>query len=230
MIKEAKIPLLIIDEIVDYLLRSKPLRFLDTLLVKHLPTDIAKKQEDTQDFMQKDQELKASCDRQEIVALIGENGPGVNYIFNDGETPLIKAIKNGHCHFAGKLIACGARVDDTDSYDKTALHWAAEMGKADLVRLLAEHKARRDLKDAYGMVALSNVRGEGYMSEFLAFSTAYSRPPLKRVTLKLNNSSSGIRKTYIETTPSRLTRSRQLTEDIITSSQQFKGRSGSFHR
>jgi hypothetical protein len=158
--------------------RSRP-DILDTTTMKLSPAAIAKNKEKVDAFMREDQELQARCDRQDLGAFIGAGLSGVNYTFNDGETPLIRAVKNGHYKFASKLLQFGARIDDTDSYNKTALHWAAQMGKTDLVRMLIEKGANRELKDAYERKPISHTRGDGYMTESLAFTG--SKPELHRV-------------------------------------------------
>ena len=175
--EDEKLPESIRREAVDYHVRSRPDLFNITT-IKLSPAAIATNKEKVDAFMREDQELQARCDRQDLSAFTGGGLPGVNYTFNDGETPLIRAVRNGHYKFASKLLQFGARIDDTDSYNKTALHWAAQMGKTDLVRMLIEKGANRELKDAYEKKPISHTRGDGYMTESLAF--AGSKPELHR--------------------------------------------------
>lgn len=176
---EGALPDSIISEAIDYHLRSRP----DLFSIKSFPVtaEANKRWRDERaavirDFNESDKHLQECCDRQSIVDFVDKDKPGVNYTFNDGETPLIRAVKNGHYKFAKALIEFGARVDDTDSYDKTALHWAAEMGRADLSRMLLEHGADRTLKDAYNMTPFSDRSGYGYMRESALTSAAMPKP------------------------------------------------------
>ena len=51
-------------------------------------------------------------------------------------TPLTYAAAGGHASCVRALLEAGASAGDVDTYGRTALHWAAERGWADVVTCL----------------------------------------------------------------------------------------------
>ncbi len=51
-------------------------------------------------------------------------------------TPLTYAAAGGHANCVRALLEAGASAGDVDAYGRTALHWAAERGWADVVTSL----------------------------------------------------------------------------------------------
>ena len=62
-----------------------------------------------------------------------------------GQTALMRAAMFGQAGTAGALIAARARVDATAADRRTAMHWAAVAGSADVVRLLVGAGAAADV-------------------------------------------------------------------------------------
>lgn len=76
----------------------------------------------------------------EIAQLLLQHGAAVNG--NDGaESPLIGAASLSAVEVAEVLLAAGADVHRTAVHGATALHWAAWVGKPELVRSLLDHGA-----------------------------------------------------------------------------------------
>jgi len=141
-------------------------------------------------FKSEDRHYQKCCDEKKIESFIGKDSVGVNYVFNDGETPLIRAIKNGHGLFAFKLIEHGAALDATDSYDRTPLHWAAQIGRADIAQLLIENGANTKLKDTYGFTPLKDELNErGYMDAHLPETMKVRHSPDRSVSSSIISTS-----------------------------------------
>ncbi len=93
----------------------------------------------------------------ETVKKLCETGAQVDRRGTDGRrTALQLACRYGHLSTAEYLIKeAKADVDTRDDWNNTALHLAAERGRADVVRLLCDHGADIDGKGKYGHTALS---------------------------------------------------------------------------
>ena len=72
-----------------------------------------------------------------------------------GESALIRAVRHGDAAVAAALLAAGAHVNATDSSGETALSWAAQMGKTEVLKLLVDHPSvEMDKADKGGNTAL----------------------------------------------------------------------------
>ncbi|KAI3932240.1 hypothetical protein MKW98_024960 [Papaver atlanticum] len=60
----------------------------------------------------------------------------VNTKDEDGDTPLLHAVRQGHNNIAKYLLDCGANPDASSELGATALHHAAGMGNIELLNLL----------------------------------------------------------------------------------------------
>lgn len=92
---------------------------------------------------------------QEIIDLLYAHGVQLNVKTNDALTPLHMAHSSTVADF---LIQNGLDVNATDVYGQTPLHYAAENGLLDVVKLLIAHKARVDVQDKAGKTALDLAR------------------------------------------------------------------------
>lgn len=96
----------------------------------------------------------------EVVRMLIEAGANVMLENRYGQTALHRASTAGHAGIARELIeACPARlranfVDGGDREGDTALHVAVQDGREDVVSVLLEAGARRDLKNAAGATAM----------------------------------------------------------------------------
>ena len=72
-----------------------------------------------------------------------------------GESALIRAVRHGDVEVAGALLTAGAQVNATDSSGETALSWAAQMGKFDVLKMLVDRPdVEMDKADKGGHTAL----------------------------------------------------------------------------
>ena len=60
---------------------------------------------------------------------------------NNGQTPLYRAISNGHLEIVKVLIDAVALVDKANKHDKTPLHIASYEGHFEIVKVLIANKA-----------------------------------------------------------------------------------------
>lgn len=76
-----------------------------------------------------------------------------------GDTPLIRAARNGHIQVMKILLDKGADINAQDDTGMTALMWAAHMGDPEMTRLLIAKGAKLNIKDDTGFTALSGAEG-----------------------------------------------------------------------
>ena len=79
-----------------------------------------------------------------------------------GETPLIQAAADNNVRGLRFLLAAGAEVHAKETYGRTALSWAANMGSLECVDQLLEHGAKVEAAGNDGMTCLmySAKRGQ----------------------------------------------------------------------
>jgi len=80
---------------------------------------------------------------------------------NFGETPLVKAAKEGQLGEVKKLVAKGADLKAADKWGRTALMWAAREGYTETLEFLVESKADLEDKDKYGKTAFNWASEKG---------------------------------------------------------------------
>lgn len=112
------------------------------------------------------------------------NGADPNFFDDDGRTPLMAAVTTDGISAAivTSLIEAGASVNTPDKDQEwTALHFAAQAWRADLVDVLLEAGAKVDATDVFGNTALwravFNSQGRGEVIEKLL--AAGADPDLK---------------------------------------------------
>ena len=82
-----------------------------------------------------------------------EMGASPNLAMNDGTTPLMAAVSNGHSDATKALVAAGADLNACDSHGRTALHHAISWRDEKSARLLVKKGARFDIPDDTGKTA-----------------------------------------------------------------------------
>ncbi|TVY90479.1 Ankyrin repeat domain-containing protein, partial [Lachnellula willkommii] len=85
-----------------------------------------------------------------ILALLIQQNADLNSKDNDGRTPLVYAVIEGHHRIVTTLLAHGARIDEVDCDDRSALHWAVLHQREEILKLLLQRKEEQGLDvDAY---------------------------------------------------------------------------------
>ncbi|KAL2827463.1 ankyrin repeat-containing domain protein [Aspergillus pseudoustus] len=81
--------------------------------------------------------------RSGMVSISAKDRDGV-YLFH-------RAVKNDHLEIVKAFLEHGVKVDMTDNYKGTALHFAAERQNVDIIRLLLDYGASLEKKDFLGL-------------------------------------------------------------------------------
>lgn len=81
-------------------------------------------------------------------------GANVNLADNDGDTPLILAVKREEVRVVDLLLVKKPNLDLRDAYGMTALHWAVTEGNVLMVKLLLGAGAHPDIPDERGFTPL----------------------------------------------------------------------------
>nr|QDR50968.1 TRPA5 [Heliconius melpomene] len=84
----------------------------------------------------------------------------IDYQNDEGETPLVKAIKHGHLSCVQVLLEEGASITIVMPGDVNVFHVAAEYGHLDILKLLLEYKDGI-AEDMINAITLSDRRGFG---------------------------------------------------------------------
>ena len=79
--------------------------------------------------------------------LMKTKGIDVNAKDDEGDTPLIVAARNGKVNYIKQLVAKGAKIDQQNNSNSTALHEAAKACKYDAAVALVELNANMNLMD-----------------------------------------------------------------------------------
>jgi len=99
------------------------------------------------------------------IELLLARGADVNAVSRnaDANAPLHAAAAGGaDAMLMGRLIAAGARVNHRQSSAYTALHEAAAIGNADVVRLLPDSGAQPDVRNTEGQTPADLARETGH--------------------------------------------------------------------
>jgi ankyrin repeat protein len=95
-----------------------------------------------------------------IIAKLLENGCNVNRIsfltynwpterqrFNSFEPALITATRHGNLQLVEILLRHGAKINKSDSFHMTALHWASSLNLIDIVKVFFKYNVNVNLTD-----------------------------------------------------------------------------------
>jgi ankyrin repeat protein len=102
----------------------------------------------------------------DMAVLLIAKGADVNAIAKNHMTPLmylsLPYFKESPSYkkFAELLIAKGARIDIKEGTGRTALHWAASVGRIGVAEVLVSHGAELNAKDAMGCTPLHLAAGQ----------------------------------------------------------------------
>lgn len=106
-----------------------------------------------------------SAGRYDIVRSLVLRGANTEFVDDFGFTPLINATAFGHRRLAVFLLEFTTDVDSGDYYHMMSpLHYAAENGMTDVVRLLVKKRADIGIKDKSGMSPLHYASKRGKVS------------------------------------------------------------------
>lgn len=113
----------------------------------------------------------ANVGNREIVRILALAGANINEYSEDFDTPLRAAASHGNREIVEELISLGADINATRiGGGRTALMYAAEFEKLDVVKFLLSAKARYDIRDKYGYSAFLHAAETGnteLINEFL---------------------------------------------------------------
>lgn len=93
--------------------------------------------------------------------LIRNRATSLNAKSNDGNTPLILAVRNCADSMMNELLSAGADINATDNAQRTALHWAAMVSNLTGLKALIEHGANKDAQDEKEQTPLFLATREG---------------------------------------------------------------------
>ena len=114
-----------------------------------------------------------------IIALLLDNGASVESENMIAATPLHSAVNRGADPSAVEmLLTSGANVNakTVGGGAYAPLHAAAANGRADLVEILLNHGANRDLKDGRGKTPLEMAVEQGHLDVVPVFNVSHPRP------------------------------------------------------
>ncbi len=131
----------------------------------------------------------SGADSPALVKLLLDSGAAVDARTADGKTPLMVAAANGATVWAvsyampanrvDALLAGKAQINARDNQGRTALHWAALMGKLEdtkqsdaMIVALLRHGADPTILDAAGHTALDYAISEHHLPQAAALQTA----------------------------------------------------------
>lgn len=93
--------------------------------------------------------------------LINNRATSLNAKSNDGNTPLILAVRNCSDSMMAELLTAGADINAVDNCQRTALHWAAMVSNIKALKALIEHGANKDAQDEKEQTPLFLAAREG---------------------------------------------------------------------
>lgn len=99
----------------------------------------------------------------DVAKVLIHHGADVNLAKNDGWTPLMSAAQHGHMTIAQTLLnAPEIRIDAKSANGETALMAAAFYGKADIAKVLIDHRADVNAADNKGWTPLMHAAQQGH--------------------------------------------------------------------
>ena len=103
--------------------------------------------------------MNAACDGDvsKVVEMV-EAGMPVDITDGVGWTALIRAAMNNRTDVVRCLLDKGADVNKQHPEAMAMLHFANIMNRTDAMRMLLEHRARKDIKDEHGATPIDNAR------------------------------------------------------------------------
>ena len=106
-----------------------------------------------------------------------QNGFGVNHTFTRSATPLILAACFGRASLVEFFLSRGADINATDSYNRSALIWAADRGDLDTALCLIKYGADLEVKESlYESTALNWAAWRGRVEVVKVLAQAGAAP------------------------------------------------------
>ncbi len=108
---------------------------------------------------------------------IQPNSPVLNQHTQDGETPLVLAVRTGNHDAVKTLLKLGAdpNLANLSGYQAVPLMSSAAINDADLVQILLDHQADPDVRDVMGDPAINWAAYYGYESVVMTLLSAGAR-------------------------------------------------------
>lgn len=99
--------------------------------------------------------ISSALGHEDCVDLFIQFKANVNHMSKNGITPLMAASAMGYYTIAEKLLKAGAQPDQTHPFGKTSsMHFASEMGHADIISLLCQYGADANIRKTNGATPL----------------------------------------------------------------------------
>ena len=118
----------------------------------------------------------------EIARFLIDSGADVHTTDDEGETPLMTAVREGCTDVVRKLLEKGAQTDVRDkNFNQTLIHLAAIRGYGDMAELLLSRGLEAGARDTYGMTPAAYALIHGNATVAALLEKALDRPS----TLKL---------------------------------------------
>lgn len=90
-------------------------------------------------------------------------------------TPLMVAVQKQDVGAVKTRIEAGDDIEERDSYDQTALHWAAKSESAEIVQLLLDAGADANARDEDGDKPIQNAELNGHTATVGLLKSAQRR-------------------------------------------------------
>lgn len=100
----------------------------------------------------------------DLKELVTKRNPDINYIAENGWTPLLIAVANGHAEIAKYLLQKGADPNIANKLGASPLLYAAWYGNEEICRILVNYGANVNQQDMEGKTALMRVAISGHSS------------------------------------------------------------------
>ncbi|CAF0709625.1 unnamed protein product [Brachionus calyciflorus] len=94
--------------------------------------------------------------------------------FNSFETALITATRHGNENLCEVLLKNNAKVNKTDSFSMSALHWACSLNLVEIIKLLFKYEVNENLLDLKNQTALDKAIQNGNSHIVYLFTKRFS--------------------------------------------------------
>lgn len=116
--------------------------------------------------------LEAGCNVNRI-SFLTYNWPTDRQRFNSFEPALITATRHGNLQLCEILLKHGAKINKSDSFHMTALHWASSLNLVEIVKTLFKYNINVNLTDLKKHTPLEKAILNNHIDIVQAFADSY---------------------------------------------------------